>query len=67
MNECIDSTMGRIPRMLAVLLARDDPRTSWSFQEGEDGVGEERRMEGRKGLKYHWKSYEFFFLLTLKG
>jgi hypothetical protein len=31
MNECIDSTMGRIPRMLAVLLARDDPRTSWSF------------------------------------
>ncbi len=32
MNECIDSTMGRIPRMLAVLLASDDPRTSWSFQ-----------------------------------
>ncbi len=32
MNEFIDSTMGRIPRMLAVLLARDDPRTSWSFQ-----------------------------------
>ncbi len=31
MNECIDSTMGRIPRMLAVLLASDDPRTSWSF------------------------------------
>jgi hypothetical protein len=32
MNECTDSTMGRIPRMLAVLLASDDPRTSWSFQ-----------------------------------
>jgi hypothetical protein len=32
MNECIDSTMGRIPRMLAELLASDDPRTSWSFQ-----------------------------------
>jgi hypothetical protein len=32
MNECIDSTMGRIPRMLAVVLASDDPRTSWSFQ-----------------------------------
>ena len=32
MNECIDSTMGRNPRMLAVLLASDDPRTSWSFQ-----------------------------------
>jgi hypothetical protein len=32
MNECIDSTMGHIPRMLAVLLASDDPRTSWSFQ-----------------------------------
>jgi hypothetical protein len=32
MNECIDSTMGRIPHMLAVLLVRDDPRTSWSFQ-----------------------------------
>jgi hypothetical protein len=31
MNECIDSTMGRIPRMLAELLASDDPRTSWSF------------------------------------
>jgi hypothetical protein len=24
--------MGRIPRMLAELLASDDPRTSWSFQ-----------------------------------
>ncbi len=35
MNECIDSTMGRIPRMLAVLLARDDPRTSWSFHDPE--------------------------------
>jgi hypothetical protein len=23
-------------------------------------VGEERRMEGRKGLHHHWKSYEFF-------
>ncbi len=34
MNECIDSTMGRIPRMLAVLLASDDPRTSWSFHHG---------------------------------
>jgi hypothetical protein len=33
MNECIDSTMGLIPRMLAVLLTRDDPRTSWSFQD----------------------------------
>ena len=32
MNECIDSTMGRNPRMLDVLLASDDPRTSWSFQ-----------------------------------
>jgi hypothetical protein len=32
MNECIDSTMGRNPRILAVLLASDDPRTSWSFQ-----------------------------------
>ncbi len=32
MNECIDSTMGRIPRMLAEWLASDDPRTSWSFQ-----------------------------------
>jgi hypothetical protein len=31
MNECIDSTMGRITRMLAELLASDDPRTSWSF------------------------------------
>ena len=31
MNECIDSTMGLNPRMLAVLLAGDDPRTSWSF------------------------------------
>jgi hypothetical protein len=27
MNECIDS--GPYPRMLAVLLASDDPRTSW--------------------------------------
>jgi hypothetical protein len=35
MNECIDSTMGRIPRMLAELLASDDPRTSWSFQQNE--------------------------------
>ncbi len=31
MNECIDSTMGHNPRMLAVLLASDDPKTSWSF------------------------------------
>jgi hypothetical protein len=30
-NECIDSTMGRNPRMLVVFLASDDPRTSWSF------------------------------------
>ena len=29
MNECIDSTMGHIPRILAVLLPSDDPRTSW--------------------------------------
>ncbi len=32
MNECIDSTMGRIHVYFAVLLASDDPRTSWSFQ-----------------------------------
>jgi hypothetical protein len=32
MNECIDSTMGRIHVCFAVLLASDDPRTSWSFQ-----------------------------------
>ena len=31
MNECIDSTMGRIHVCFAVLLASDDPRTSWSF------------------------------------
>ncbi len=30
-NECIDSTMGRIHVCFAVLLASDDPRTSWSF------------------------------------
>ena len=35
MTECIDSTMGRIPRMLAVLLDSDDPRTSWSFHKCE--------------------------------
>jgi hypothetical protein len=32
MNECIDSTMGRIHVCFAVLLASDDPRTSWFFQ-----------------------------------
>jgi hypothetical protein len=32
MNECIDSTIGRIHVCFAVLLASDDPRTSWSFQ-----------------------------------
>ncbi len=32
MNECIDSTMGHIHVCFAVLLASDDPRTSWSFQ-----------------------------------
>jgi hypothetical protein len=32
MNECIDSTVGRIHVCFAVLLASDDPRTSWSFQ-----------------------------------
>ena len=30
------------------------------YSEGEDGVGEERRMEGRKGLQDHWNPYEFF-------
>ncbi len=32
MNECIDSTMDHIHVCFAVLLASDDPRTSWSFQ-----------------------------------
>jgi hypothetical protein len=32
MNECIDITMDHNPRMLAVLLDSEDPRTSWSFQ-----------------------------------
>ena len=45
MNECIDSTMGRNPRMLAVLLASDDPRTSWSFQRS---LSISRSMEDKK-------------------
>ncbi len=32
MNECIDSTIGHIHVCVTVLLASDDPRTSWSFQ-----------------------------------
>ena len=24
-------------------------------------MGEERRMEGRKGLEHHWNPYEFFW------
>jgi hypothetical protein len=51
MNECIDSTMGRIPRMLAVLLARDDPRTSWSFQNSAEKAAEKAaKMERNKVL-----------------
>ena len=37
LNECIDSTMGRIHVCFAVLLASDDPRTSWSFQLVSEG------------------------------
>ena len=52
MNECIDSTMGRNPRMLAVLLASDDPRTSWSFQLVGPAVGScsEEGSPGRQTL-----------------
>jgi len=35
MNECIDSTVGHIHVLLAVLLASDDPRTRWSLHLGQ--------------------------------
>ncbi len=36
LNECIDSTMDRIHVCFAVLLASDDPRTSWFFQKSSE-------------------------------
>ena len=72
MNECIDSTMGRIPRMLAVLLARDDPRTSWSFHSSIDQspsvpIDSPLRIFWMLGLSTIWINLFFVYYEKIRG
>ena len=55
MNECIDSTIGRIHVCFVVSLSSDDPRTSWSFHEGDITVKLSQCRSGSKDDVRHIK------------